>query len=85
MAKNNDSAGIGALLIPILLASVAAVLMAVAGFVFGIFLCGRLLTGELTEWGLIVGPASALLFGVTTFVVVFRGFIHYGDPPSSVG
>lgn len=43
---NNDSSGIGELLVPILLASVAAVLMAVAGLVFSIFLCARF-----TYWG----------------------------------
>ena len=84
MSKNDDPAGGGELLIPILLATVPAALMAIAGFVFGIFLCSWFFTGEATESALIVGPATGLLFGVATFVAVFRWVIHYGDPPSRI-
>jgi len=84
MPKHDYSARAVELLIPILLAAVPAALMAIAGFVFGIFLCSWLFTGEATESALIVGPATGLLFGVATFFAVFRWIIHYGDPPSRV-
>jgi hypothetical protein len=65
-----------------LLAGVAAAIAAVVGFVGGIFLCGWLLRGEMTQWGLIVAPALALVMAVTAFVIVFRKIITYGDSPS---
>jgi ABC-type multidrug transport system permease subunit len=73
---------LGEILFATVLAGVAAALAAVLGFVGGIFLCGRLLSGEMTEWALIVGPALALLMAVGTFVLLFWKIIRYGAPDS---
>jgi hypothetical protein len=64
------------------LSAIAAVIAALVGFVGGIFLCGWLLSGEMTQWGLIVAPALALVMAVAAFVIVFRKIITYGDSPS---
>jgi ABC-type multidrug transport system permease subunit len=65
------------------LSAMAAALAAVLGFVGRIFLCGWLLSGEMTEWGLVAGPGLALLMAVGAFVLVFRKIIHYGEPTSN--
>jgi len=70
----------GELLVAIALASVPAVLAAIVGFAGAIFLCGRLFAGEMTEWGLILAPVTALIFGAGVFVAAFRWFIHHSDP-----
>jgi drug/metabolite transporter (DMT)-like permease len=65
------------------MAGVAAVFAAVLGFVGAIFLCGELLSGEMTEWGLILAPTTALIFGIGVFVLVFRKIEKYGEDPDS--
>lgn len=82
MPKDDASAEIGEVLIAVVMAAVSSVLIAIAGFVLGIFPCTRLFVGEATESASIVAPATALLFGGATFAIVFRLMIHYGDSPS---
>ena len=65
------------------LSAVAAAFTGIVGFVGGIFLCGWLLNGEMTEWGLVVGPGLALAMAAVTSVIVFRKIIHYGEGTSS--
>jgi hypothetical protein len=65
--------------IAFVMSGVAAVLAAIVGFVGGIFLCQRLLSGEMTEWALILAPATALVFGVVVFVFAFRKISTYGE------
>jgi hypothetical protein len=80
MATSKVAPTIGELFFAIVLASIAAVLAGISGFVLGIFLCGRFLSGEATESALVVGPTAALLFGSAAFALVFRWIVHYGDP-----
>ena len=80
MTESKVNRTFGELLVSILLASVAAFLAAIVGFVSGVFL-GGLLPGEASESGLFFGPLGALCFGVAAVIVVFRFAIHYGDPP----
>jgi hypothetical protein len=63
---------IGAILFAVVLATIAGALAAVVGFAGGIFLCGRLFTGEATESALAVGPLLAVILGVTAFILTFR-------------
>jgi low affinity Fe/Cu permease len=65
------------------LASIAAFLAGVVGFVGGIFLCGTLLSGEMTQWALLVAPAAALTVAVAAFVFVFGKIINYGEQDSN--
>lgn len=69
-------------LVAILIASVVALLLAIAGFVAGIFFCGWAFTGEATESGLILAPLASIVAGITAFVVIYRWFAGYGNPPS---
>jgi hypothetical protein len=64
------------------MAAICALIAAAVGFFAGIFLCQRFLTGELTEWALIAGPLTALIFGATVFILVLRWTIRYGEPQS---
>jgi hypothetical protein len=77
---NKVELSFGELFVAIVLASVPAILAAIAGFVGAIVLCGRLFTDEMTEWGLILGPVAALIVGAIVFVTAFRWVIHHGDP-----
>jgi hypothetical protein len=43
---------------------------------------GLAFAGEATESGLIFAPLDALVRGIAAFVIVYRYFVHYGDPPS---
>jgi hypothetical protein len=85
MATSKVEPTSGELFFAIVLASIAAVLAGIAGFVLGIVLCGRFLSGEATEWGLVFGPVTALLLGSAAFSFVFRWIVHYGNPPSQRG
>lgn len=60
---------------------VAAVPAAVVGFVGAIFLCEKIFSGEMTEWALILAPATALVFAVAVFVFAFRKISMYGESP----
>lgn len=71
---------LGESLVSTLIAAVCALIAAAIGFVGGVFLCGWLFTGEMAEWALIVAPVAALVFGVLTFVLVFRSFSRFGNP-----
>jgi hypothetical protein len=75
---------LGENLVACLIAGVAAVLAVVVGIVGAIFLCGRLLSGEMTEWDLILAPVTGLIFGIAAFVFVFRKIVTYGDDPDSL-
>jgi ABC-type multidrug transport system permease subunit len=74
----------GEMIFAISIASVCAVLAAIVGFVGAIFLCGWILSGEMTEWDLILAPAAALLFGTAAFVATYRWIARHGDPPSVI-
>jgi hypothetical protein len=37
----------------------------------------------MTEWGLILAPTTALIFGIGVFVLVFRKIEKYGEDPDS--
>jgi hypothetical protein len=84
MAKGSLQPSGGELMFAICIASICALLAAVVGFVGAIFLCGRLFSGEMTEWALILAPLAALLFGAAAFDITFRWIVHYGDPPSTI-
>jgi hypothetical protein len=71
----------GEALIAIVVVSVVALLSAVVGFVAGVAL-GSLFPGEASESALIFAPLGAVIFGTMAFVVVYRWFVHYGDPSS---
>jgi hypothetical protein len=71
---------VGESLVAVLIAGVLATISAIVGFVGAIFFCGTVFRGEMTEWALVLAPASALIFGVVLFVFVFRKISSYGDP-----
>jgi len=83
MARETVQPTGGELMFAICVAAICALLAASIGFVGAIFLCGRLLSGEMTEWALSLAPLTALAFGTIVFVLVFRWTIRYGDPPST--
>ncbi|HEX4068051.1 MAG TPA: hypothetical protein VHZ09_18675 [Acidobacteriaceae bacterium] len=56
---------------PLILSAGLALVGATAGFVGGVLMCARL-PGEYGEWGLISGPALALLLGAATFIFSMR-------------
>jgi uncharacterized membrane protein len=64
------------------LSGIAAALAGIVGFVGGIFICDWLFAGEMTEWALIIAPATALVMAVISFVIVYRKIITYGNPSS---
>jgi hypothetical protein len=64
-----------ALLAGLLAAGVAGVVGGIAA-VFG---CSRLLTGEMGEWALVLGPAAALFFAALAFVFTARWFLVDDD------
>ena len=70
----------GEIFIACIVGAVAAFFAAAVGFVGGVFLCENLLTGEATEWVLIAGPATALIFGIAGFVFAFRKIVTIGMP-----
>jgi len=82
MTEGRQRPGVGELVVPLLLASVPAAIAGLVGFVGGIFLCERLLRGELTEWALVAGPLLAAIAGGTVFVLAFSRFFRYGNAPS---
>jgi hypothetical protein len=72
-------ATVGEQFVAVLMSGFAAFLAAIAGFVGTIYLCGRLLRGEMTDWALILAPATAVVFAIAVFVLVFRKITTYGD------
>lgn len=64
------------------LASVAAFFAGAVGLVGGVFLCEILLSGEMTQWALVVAPAAALILAVAAFVFVFGKIVNYGEQGS---
>lgn len=72
---------VGESFIAFVMSGVAALLAAVVGFVGAIFLCEKLFSGEMTEWALILAPATALVFAATVFVFAFRKISTYGESP----
>lgn len=75
-------ATLGETLVAILLATVVALLLAVAGFVGAVAFCQVVFTGEATESGLVLAPLAAIVVGITAFFLVYRWFVRYGNPPS---
>ncbi len=73
----------GESIIAFVISVVAAALAAIVGFVGAIFLCGKLLSGEMTEWALILAPATALTFAAAAFVFAFRKISRYGESPDT--
>jgi len=67
-----------------LMASVClvAVTMAIVGLGGVILITDRLLSAEMTGWGLILLPMTALLAGVIVLALLFRRIRHLGDSPS---
>jgi len=74
---------VGESIVTVLMSGVAAVIAAVVRFVCAIFLCQTLLRGEMTEWALVLAPATALIFAVTVFVIVLRKIGTYGEHPDN--
>jgi hypothetical protein len=70
---------IGEIVFAFVLSAVAASLAAVIGFVVAALLCVKLLSGEGREAGLVLAPATALVFAVVTFSICFRKVITYGE------
>jgi hypothetical protein len=66
------------------MSSVAAVFAAVVGFVGAILCCSTFLSGEMTEWDLILAPATALIFAVATFIFAFQKITTYGEHPDNL-
>jgi hypothetical protein len=56
----------------------AAVAMAIVGLGGLILITDRLLSAEMTEWGLILISMAALLIGVLVFAVAFRRILSFG-------
>jgi hypothetical protein len=67
-----------------LMASVCsiAVVMVIVGFGGVALIIERLLSAEITEWGLILVPITALLIGAVVLAIAFRRLLYLGDPPS---
>ena len=65
----------------VLMAGVAALFAAILGFGGAIWLCSALLSGEMSQWDLILGPAAALVSAVAVFVIAFHKISTHGDPP----
>jgi hypothetical protein len=57
----------------------AAASASVVGGIAAIFACDRLLTGEMGEWALVLGPAGALIFAALAFLFTVRWFLTDGD------
>jgi hypothetical protein len=74
---------VGESFVAILISGVAAALEAVLRFVGAIFLCGMLLRGEMSEWALILAPATAIVLAVAVFLFAFRMITTYGEYPDS--
>jgi ABC-type multidrug transport system permease subunit len=73
----------GESIIALLISGVAALIAAVVGFVFAIYVCGKLLRGEMGEWALILAPVTAVVSAVAVFVIAFRKIDTYGENPDS--
>ena len=74
---------VGESIVTVLMSGVAAAIAAIVGFVGAIFLCQTLLHGEMTEWALVLAPATALIFAVIVFVTVLRKIGTYGESPDN--
>lgn len=59
-------------LFPLTIAFLMALIAAALGFVAGIALCSWLLSGEMSEWGLLVAPILAVVFGLAALLYTFR-------------
>jgi len=70
---------IGEMIFAFALSAVAAVFAGVVGFMGGVFYCDIRFSGEMTQWALVVAPASALVMAVLAFVVVFWKIATYGE------
>lgn len=84
MAKVKVQPNYSELRFAFLMASVCsvAVVLTIVGFGGVILIVNRLLSAEMTEWGLILVPMAALLIGGVVLAVAFRRLFYLGDPPS---
>ncbi len=74
---------VGESIVAALISGVAAVIAAIVGFVGEIFICQTLLRGEMTEWALVLAPATALVLAVSVFVIALRKIGTYGEHPGN--
>ncbi|MGA9586421.1 MAG: hypothetical protein WBQ95_13900 [Terracidiphilus sp.] len=65
----------------LVMSGVAATFAAAVGFVSGIALSEGFFNGEMTQWALILAPATAVVFAVMSFIFVFRKISTYGESP----
>jgi hypothetical protein len=70
--------------IAVFISGVAAFFAAIAGFVGALYLCARLLSREMSDWALILAPATAVVFAVAVFVFAFRKLSTYGEFPDKL-
>ena len=79
MSTGGPHSTVGENIFAIVLSAVAAAIAGIAGFVGATFLCAKLLSGEATEVGLILAPATAFVLAVVVFSICFRKIITYGE------
>jgi type III secretory pathway component EscS len=72
---------VGETFVAVLMSGAAALLAAICGFVVAIWGCSTFLSGEATEFALILAPVTALSFAVITFVIAFRRITTFGEHP----
>jgi hypothetical protein len=73
---------LGETVVAFLAGLLAAVVTALVGGIAAIFACAKLLTGEMSEWALVLGPASATLSAALAFVFTVRRFLFDDDASS---
>ena len=74
-------ATVGETFITVLISGALAFVAALAGFFGAAALCFTVLRGEMTQWGLILSPATALVCAVTVFLIALRKIGDYGERP----
>ena len=74
-------ATVGETLITVLISGACAFVAAIAGFFGAMALCFTMLSGEMTQWALILSPATALVCAVFVFLIAFRKIVDYGERP----
>ena len=71
----------GELLFAFVMASIASVFAAIAGFLSSFFISNLISNAESAAWApILFGPPIALIFGLAVFILVFRWVKNYGDP-----